>query len=127
MENLTEDEKRLVKLFRCLDSYGRDKILIETSLCILRVTPIRHYYFSTNPIEEGREELPDPISYRLYCIVPHDSDLTDLHNSDYHFEEIAWGDEVTNILLGTSEYDEEAADQLVETYLEGLVNTTCLY
>ena len=32
MDNLTDDEKRLVRLFRCLDSRGIDKILIKAAM-----------------------------------------------------------------------------------------------
>ena len=53
MDNLTDDEKRLVRLFRCLDSRGRDKILIETTLRILPVTPIDDHYFTQNPVQDG--------------------------------------------------------------------------
>ncbi len=121
MDNLTDDEKRLVRLFRCLDSRGRDKILIETTLRILRVTPIGNHYFSQNSAQDKLEELADPIEERLYDMMPYDSYLTDLHNYDYHFAEIAWEveDEAVDILLGTSKYDEEAANHLVEVYLEG--------
>ena len=121
MDNLTDDEKRLVRLFRCLDSRGKDKILIETALRLLRVTPIGDRYFSQNPVQDGFEELADPIAERLYGMMPYDSYLTDLHDYDYHFAKIAWEveDEVADILLGTSKYDAEAANQLVEAYLEG--------
>lgn len=121
MDNLTDDEKRLVRLFRCLDSRGRDKVLIETTLRLLRVTPIGNHYFSQNPVQNKLEELADPIAERLYGMMPYDSYLTDLHDYDYHFAEIAWEveDEAVDVLLGTSKYDEEAANHLVEVYLEG--------
>ena len=121
MANLTNDEKRLVRLFRCLDSRGRDKILIETALRILRVTPIDDHYFSQNPVHDGLEELSDPIAERLYRAIPCDFKITDLRDYDYNVAEIAWEveDEVADILLGTSKYDEDAASQLVEVYLEG--------
>ena len=121
MDNLTDDEKRLVRLFRCLDSRGKDKVLIETTLRLLRVTPIGNHYFSQNPVQDKLEELADPIAERLYGMMPYDSYLTDLHDYDYHFAEIAWEveDEAVDVLLGTSEYDEEAANHLVEVYLEG--------
>ena len=111
MANLTNDEKRLVRLFRCLDSRGRDKVLIETTLRILRVTPIGDHYFSQNSVQDRLEELADPIAERLYRVIPHDSKLTDLRDYDYNVAEIAWEveDEVADILLGTSKYDEEAA------------------
>ena len=121
MDNLTDDEKGLVRLFRCLDSRGRDKVLIETTLWILRVTPIGDHYFSQNPVQDRLEKLADPIAERLYRVIPHDSKLTDLRDYDYNVAEIAWEveDEVADILLGTSKYDEEAASHLVEVYLEG--------
>lgn len=121
MDNLTDDEKRLVRLFRCLDSRGKDKVLIETALRLLRVTPIGNHYFSQNPVQDRLEELADPIAERLYGMMPYDSELTDLHDYDYHVAEIAWEveDEAADILLGTSKYDEEAANHLVEVYLEG--------
>ena len=121
MDNLTDDEKRLVRLFRCLDSRGKDKILIETALRILRVTPIGNHYFSQNPVQDRLEELADPIAERLYGMMPYDSNLADLYDFDYRVAEIAWEveDEVADILLGSSKYDEEAANHLVEVYLEG--------
>ena len=121
MDNLTDDEKRLVKLFRCLDSRGRDKVLIETTLRLLRVTPIGDHYFSRNPVQDKLEELADPIAERLYRVIPYDSQLTDLHDYDYHVAEIAWEveNEAVDILLGTSKYDAEAANHLAEVYLEG--------
>ena len=121
MDNLTDDEKRLVRLFRCLDSRGRDKVLIETTLRILRVTPIDDHRFAQNPAQNRLEELSDPIAERLYRVIPYDSQITDLHDYDYHVAEIAWEveDEVADILLGTSKYDEDAAYHLVEVYLEG--------
>ena len=121
MDNLTDDEKRLIRLFRCLDSRGRDKILIETAMRLLRVTPIGNHYFSQNPFQNKLEELSDPISERLYGMMPYDSTLTDLYDYDYRVAEIAWEveDEVADVLLGTSKYDEEVADHLVEIYLEG--------
>lgn len=121
MDNLTDDEKRLVRLFRCLDSRGKDKVLIETTLRLLRVTPIGDHYFSQNPVQDRLEELADPIAERLYGMMPYDSELTDLYNYDYRVAEIAWEveDEAVDVLLGTSKYDEEAANQLVEVYLKG--------
>ena len=121
MDNLTDDGKRLVRLFRCLDSRGKDKVLIETTLRILRVTPIGNHYFSQNPVQDKLEELSDPIAERLYGMMPYDSTLTYLHDYDYHVAEIAWEieDEAVDVLLGTSKYDEEAANHLVEIYLEG--------
>ena len=44
MDNLTHDEKRLVRLFRCLDSRGKDKILIEAAMRLLRVIPIGNHF-----------------------------------------------------------------------------------
>ena len=78
MANLTNDEKRLVRLFRCFDSRGRDKVLIETALRILRVTPIDDHYFSQNPVQDGLEELAAPIAERLYRAISCDSKITDL-------------------------------------------------
>ena len=121
MDNLTDDEKRLVRFFRCLDSRGRDKVLIEITLRILRVTPIDDHYFSQNPVQDGLEELADPIAERLYRAIPCDSKITDLRDYDYNVAEIAWEveNEVADTLLGTSKYDEEVANHLVEVYLEG--------
>ena len=50
MDNLTDDEKRLVRLFRCLDSRGKDNILIEVAMCLLRVIPIGNHF--QNKLEE---------------------------------------------------------------------------
>ena len=121
IDNLTDDEKRLVRLFRCLDSRGKDKILIEAAMRLLRVTPIGNHYFSQNAVEDKLEELADPIAERLYGMMPYDSTLTDLYDYDYRVAEIAWevDEEVVDVLLGTSKYDEEAADQLVDIYLKG--------
>ena len=121
MDNLTDDEKRLVRLFRCLDSRGKDKILIEAAMRLLRVTPIGNHYFSQNSVQNRLEELADPIAERLYGMMPYDSELTDLYDFDYRVAEIAWEveDEAADILLGSSKYDEEAANHLVEVYLEG--------
>ncbi|RKU13083.1 hypothetical protein C6503_16165 [Candidatus Poribacteria bacterium] len=121
MDNLTDDEKRLLRLFRCLDSRGKDKVLIETALRLLRVTPIGNHYFSRNPVQDKLEELADPIAERLYGMMPYDSYLTDLHDYDYQVAEIAWEveDEAVDVLLGTSKYDKEVANHLVEVYLEG--------
>ena len=95
--------------------------MIETTLRILRVTPIDDHYFSQNPVQDGLEELADPIAERLYRVIPYDSQITDLHDYDSHVAEIAWEveDEVADTLLGTSKYDDEAACHLVEVYLEG--------
>ena len=84
------------------------------------MTPIGNHYFSQNPVQDKLEELSDSIAERLYGMMPCDSTLTDLHNYDYHVAEIAWEveDEVVDVLLGTSKYDEEAADQFVDVYLE---------
>ena len=121
MDNLTDDEKRLVRLFRCFDSRGKNKVLIETTLRILRVTPISDHRFTQNPAQNGLEELADPIAERLYRVIPSDSIITDLHDYDYHVAEIAWEvkDEAVDVLLGASKYDDEAASHLVEIYLEG--------
>ena len=85
------------------------------------MTPIDDHYFSQNPVQDGLEELAAPIAERLYRAIPYDSQITDLHDYDYHVAEFAWEveDEVADILLGTSKYDEEAANHLVEIYLEG--------
>ena len=109
-----------MRLFRCLDSRGRDKVLIETTLRILRVTPIDDHRFTQNPAQNRLEELSDPIAERLYRVIPYDSQITDLHDYDYNVAEIAWEveDEVADILLGRSKYDEDAACHLVKVYLE---------
>ena len=120
MENLTDDETRLIRLFRCLDSDGRECLLREAALRILKVTPIDNYHFFKNPKQEELEELTEPIAERLYRVIPYDSYFTDLHDYDYHFAEIAWEDNVEDILLGISEFDENAAEMLVEAYLEGV-------
>ena len=84
------------------------------------MTPIDDHYFRQNPVQDGLEELSDPIAERLYRVIPHDSELIDLHDYDYRVAEIAWEveDEVADILLGRSKYDEDAACHLVEFYLE---------
>ena len=83
--------------------------------------PIGNHYFSQNPVQNRLEELADPIAECLYRVILYDSKLTDLHDYDYRVAEIAWEveDEVADILLSTSKYDEEAASHLVEVYLEG--------
>ena len=120
MENLTDDETRLIRLFRCLDSDSRECLLREAALRILKVTPIDDYHFFANPKREELEELTEPIVERLYRVIPYDSYLMDLHDYDYHFAEIAWEDDVESILLGISEFDGNAAEMLVEAYLEGV-------
>ena len=84
------------------------------------MTPIDDHRFTQNPAQNRLEELSDPIAERLYRVIPYDSQITDLHDYDYNVAEIAWEveDEVADILLGRSKYDEDAACHLVKVYLE---------
>ena len=126
MENITDDETRLLRQFRCLDSNGRHWILKEAALRILRVTSVGNYHFYAHPEQEERRELSESIAERLYREIPYDSYLTDLHDYDYHIAEIAWDSDVEEHLLGISDFDEKAAEWLVDAYLSG-VNEFGLY
>jgi class 3 adenylate cyclase/DNA-binding winged helix-turn-helix (wHTH) protein len=80
---------------------------------------LRHYH---NPERAGMEELQKALEDRLLRAMPYDSSLTDLCDYDYPLVEHAWGEggERIELLLGSSDNDAAYAEELVESYLEGV-------
>jgi hypothetical protein len=122
-EDLSKDELRLLRLFRCLNSDERHETLRTIAESLLRQYPVdpslRHYH---NPERAGMEELQEALEGRLLRAMPYDSSLTDLCDYDYPLVEHAWGEggERIEVLLGSSDNDAAYAEELVESSLEGV-------
>ena len=121
-EDLSTDESRLLRLFRCLISNERHEMLCTLTERLLKrypVDPSLHHY--QNPERAGKEELEEALEERLLRTMPYDSSLTDLRDYDYPLVEHAWGEgeDFLEVLLGSSGNDAAQAEALIESYLEG--------
>ena len=120
---MSEDEKRLIRLFRCLDDDARSETLLRLGKRLMMqaaVDPRLTLY--ENPGEAARQELHEPIDERLQRLRPIHSVLMDLLDYDFNVIEVGWIDasvSVADVILGSEQNDDEFADMLVEAYLEG--------
>ena len=118
-DGLSDDEWRLVRLFRRLHPTDRSNILRHTAERLLAKYPLASYYFSKDPKKAAENELNEEIDWRLRLIQPSTLYITDLCDYDWHIEEEGWPEGVADVLLGSSDDDDNAAESLVEAYLEG--------
>jgi len=120
---MSEDEKRLIRLFRCLDNDARSETLQRLGKRLMMEAAVDpHLTFYENPGEAARQELHEPIDERLQRLVPIDSCLMDLLDYDFNVIQEGWieaGVSVADVILGAGQNDDEFADMLVEAYLEG--------
>src|SRR5215510_13528 len=122
-EDLSTDESRLLRLFRCLISNERHETLRTLTERLLKRYPVDpslpHYQ---NPERAGKGELEEALEERLFRAMPYASSLTDLRDYDYPLVEHAWGEgeDFLEVLLGSSDNDAAYAEELVESYLEGI-------
>ncbi|MCK4838543.1 MAG: hypothetical protein KAS94_07040 [Desulfobulbaceae bacterium] len=121
MKSLGSDEERLVRLFRYFNSADQHELLKNLTVRLLSDCPIDHHLrFCADPKQVEQNELGESTHESIYRVMPVDSYITDLHDHDVHFERIAWDDEVTEILLGSSQKDPGAAEMLIQAYLAGV-------
>lgn len=119
---LTDDEQRLLRLFRCLDNNARSETLRRLGKRLMMeaaVDPRLHCY--ENPEQEARRELRDGIDERLTRLWPH-CVLLELRDFDYDVTKEGWqeaGISIAEVILGSGQDDEQFADMLVDAYLEG--------
>lgn len=119
---LTGDEWRLIRLYRCLDGGDQDQILATTSEKLMEtysIDPHRKLYES--PEEALRKELSEPVDDRVSRVWPGgwpDQRIVDLDNvgDPGIFLEDNLPD-VAEVILGTSGSDKAAAESLSESYL----------
>ena len=122
LSGLSDDEWRLIRLFRLLDAGDRGKTLRnvgERALSIYSVEPYQH--LAENPKEAARDDLTTDLEWRLRAAMPYDSTLCNLRDYDYPLIEngLGEGEDFLDAILGTSDEDECLADRLVASYLDG--------
>ena len=92
-EDLSTDESRLLRLFRCLISNERHETLRTLTERLLKRYPVDpSLHHCQNPERAGKEELEEALEERLFRAMPYDSSLTDLRDYDYPLVEHAWGE-----------------------------------
>jgi|CXWL01.1.fsa_nt_gi hypothetical protein len=120
---ISEDEQRLVRLFRCLTNEARTKTLQRLGNRLMMEAAIDLDVSSfKSPEEAAREELQEEIDDRLKRLMPVHCVLVDLLDYDYDVTEYGWRDasiSIAEVILGSGENDDEFADMLVDAYLQG--------
>jgi len=117
---LSSDEWRLVRLFRCLDTAARSEVLRETAARLLTERSLDPYiHLSKDPELSATEEIAEDLEERLKRAMPYDSYLAGLRDYDFDFVEVALDGDIVKLLLGTSDNDDWAADSLVYAYIDG--------
>jgi len=120
---LSQDEWRLVRLFRCVNQEARQQTLVELAKSLLMPIIMESLKDQKdNIVQLSKDELDEELNERLGDLRPCDSEPFDLLNEDFDVTEHGWRDsgvDIAEAILGTSEDDEELADQLVRAYLEG--------
>ncbi len=120
---MSEDEQRLIRLFRCLDNEARSEMLQRLGKRLMMeaaVDPRLSFY--DKPDQAAREELHEGIDDRLKRLRPVHCDLLDLLDYDFDVTKEGWqeaGFPIEDVILGSGHSDDEFADMLVEAYLEG--------
>lgn len=111
--SLNDDENRLLRLFRCLETDERHKILLQISELLIGRYPLSDYRFFENPEQEKREELREDVGERLLQVKPSMEPWDYLDEYIYPTLEAAWGEEITEVILGSSIWDEHNAEALL--------------
>jgi hypothetical protein len=118
---LSDDECRLLRLFRCLEDGERGEALraiAERLTARYSLDPYLARY--SDPQKELEEERECDLDWRLCLAMPVGSWLTELEHYDYHIEHEAWTNaavEIADVILGTSEWDHQYIEDLVNAYL----------
>jgi hypothetical protein len=122
-DKLNNDEKRLIRLFHCLDNDGRSEMLQRLGKRLIMEAALDpHLNYSRNPEEAAKEELHEGIDDRLKRLCPIHSDLLDLLDYDFNVTEYGWQDagvSIAEVILGSDQNDDEFAEMLVDAYLDG--------
>jgi len=120
---MSEDEKRLIRLFRCLDDDARSETLLRLGKRLMMEAAVDpRLTLDENPGETARQELHEPIDERLQILKPIHSVLMDLLDYDFNVIEVGWRDasvSVADVIFGSGQNDDEFAGMLVEAYLAG--------
>lgn len=120
---MSDDEKRLIRLFRCLDDDARSETLLRLGKRLMMEAAVDpRLTLDENPGETARQELHEPIDERLQILKPIHSVLMDLLDYDFNVIEVGWRDasvSVADVIFGSGQNDDEFADMLVEAYLAG--------
>jgi hypothetical protein len=119
---LTFDENRLVRLFRCLDSLGRSSLLNDLHLKLMKSHSVDPLIAKvSNAAQAIADELEEPPDERLLCAQPCETLIAGAHDFDIPLAEIAWGGEYAEWLLGAEEtQDDWTVKSLVEAYVQSM-------
>ncbi len=120
---ISEDEQRLLRLFRCLNNEARSEMLQRLGKSLMMESAIDPNLSGyEKPAYEAQEELHEEIDDRLKRLMPIHCVLVDLLDYDFDVTEYGWRDSgfsVAQVILGSGQNDDEFADMLVEAYLQG--------
>ena len=120
---LSEDEQRLIRLFRCFDNDTRSETLQRLGKRLMMEAAVDLSLSSNEKPEQAvREELHDEIDHRLKRLWPVHFPLLDLLDYDFDVTQEGWQEAsipVANVILGSGQNDDDFADMLLEAYLEG--------
>lgn len=120
--DLSFDETRLVRLFRCLDQVQRSSLIYDLHLQLMKshsITPSIARF--SNAQEASEEELSEELPERLLNAKPYQTLIAGAHNFDIPLAETAWGIDYPECLLGTEESQSQSfVEQLVDAYVSGM-------
>ncbi len=125
---ISSDEMRLIRLFRCMDERDKEDALVTAAKTVMKKFSVNPSTMtSRNREEEIKEELSsenvEEFDERLLAAWPVDWGNQKMVDLD-HFGDpgaVLWNacDEgVCNAIMGTSEYDDHLAEILAEEYIQ---------
>jgi hypothetical protein len=114
--SLSPGEQRLLRVFRCLPTADQDEVLIRASRLLIRRYPLD----PNNPAKDERDNLFrwQWLDEQLSCEMPFTHGIENLDGNATDALESAWPDGFDQALLGSSLYDSQQAEALIEPYLE---------
>lgn len=124
MGSLSEDERRLIRLFRCLNGRGQSETLqVVGKRLLIEAAVDTALYHDESEEQTIKDQLDVGIDDCLNQIRPVDCELLDLRDSDFDVTEEGWQKasiSVAEVILGSDSNDDEFAQMLVDAYVEGV-------